>query len=353
MRSVFGWIIATTFLAGLADAETMDWSNRTTSELDNAVQSETYGTVTSVLILTDGEIEFERYYNGANEDSLHNTRSVTKTLTGMVVGAAVTDGLLDLQIPAAAHFSELAPFQNPDPRKFDITIEDLLTMSSSMECDDWNQFSNGNEERMYLVEDWESFFWGLPIRGFPAWKDTPERSEHGRAFSYCTAGVQVLGEIVTRAAGEPFTDYAERSIFAPLELSDFKWQESGSGRVHLGGGLELSTHALGKLGELQRRNGLVGKNRVFSAEWSVRSTSPQAVIANTSYSYGYLWWLLPYEVDGAAYFAATMSGNGGNRVFVLPEFGITAVFTNIDFNTPQMHQNADDFFQNEIVARLQ
>jgi hypothetical protein len=109
---------------------------------------------------------------------------------------------------------------------------------------------------------------------------------------------------------------------------------------------------LAKLGEVQRLNGTAGSARIYSAEWAVESISAKAEIPDTPFSYGYLWWLMPYEVNGTDYFAAAMSGNGGNRVFVLPEFGITAVFTNVDYNTQSMHQNATRFFENEIVARL-
>ncbi|NQY13651.1 MAG: serine hydrolase [Henriciella sp.] len=352
MRSIFTLALLSGAMTGLSQAETLDWSEDSTRALKSALDSNTYGTATSVLILHEGQTVFEHYAHETNEETLHNTRSVTKTVTGMVLGAAIEDGAIDTATPAAAYFSDLTPFENPDPRKFEITIEDLLTMSSAMECDDWNQYSNGNEERMYLVEDWNSFFWNLPIRGFPSWRTPPEKAPYGRAFSYCTAGVQMLGEIVERAVGEPFSDYAERRVFAPLQLADFKWSRSGSGQPHLGGGLELSTRALGKLGELQRLNGMAGDDQIFSVEWAAQSISVKAEIPDTPFSYGYLWWLMPYEVDGTEYIAAAMSGNGGNRVFVLPEFGITAVFTNVDYNTPSMHQNASRFFQHEIVARL-
>lgn len=225
-------------------------------------------------------------------------------------------------------------------------------MSSPLECDDWNQFSRGNEERMYIVEDWNRFFWDLPIRGFPAWTKPPQRAEHGRAFSYCTAGVQILGEIVERAVEQSITEYAAQKLLTPLKISEFEWPQTGSGHVHLGGGFLLTTEGLAKFAELQRHNGTHNDQVIYSADWAEKSTTPHAAIPDTPFEYGYLWWLMPYEVEGQPHMAAAMTGNGGNRVFVLPDHEISVVFTNTDFNTSQMHQNAQKFFDTEIVARL-
>ena len=341
-------LMASTGWAG----ERLQWSNEASAGLTTSIENGVYGNVTSVLILRDGERLFEYYREGMDETPTNNTRSVTKTITGMAIGLANDRGIEKVDEPLAGFFSEIAPFKNPDSRKMQITAEDLLTMSGPLECDDWNQFSRGNEERMYVVEDWSSFFWNLPIRGFPAWASRARSAPYERSFSYCTAGVQVLGEVVERAAGIPFTDFVEKYLFAPLSIDSFRWSRNGLGQAHMGGGLELTTRDLAKLAELQRNNGMVGGNVILSDKWTKASVLPRTVIPESPYEYGYLWWLRSYDIDGETYQSTMMSGNGGNRVIAFDEFGVTVVITKTDFNTPGMHDKTDAFISEEIVARL-
>lgn len=330
------------------------WTAADSRAVDEAIESGEYGTVTSALILAEGAPIYERYFNGADAETLHNTRSVTKTITGMAVGRAIDAGYFTVKTPAAAYFDDIAPFDNADPRKAEITVEDLLTMSGPLECNDWTPFSRGNEERMYLVEDWPSFFWDLPIRGFPSWEPTPEDRPLGRAFSYCTAGVEVLGEIVERAAGVPYSDFVERELFEPLGIARFAWARNGLGDAHRGGGLELTARGLARFAELQRQEGRIGGGAVLSEGWIRASQTPHAVVPDdVPTEYGYLWWLRNYSVNGQNYRVAFMSGNGGNRVAVLPDFGVSVVLTKTDFNSNGMHEAADRFFEIEIYSRLQ
>lgn len=330
------------------------WTSSTTTALTQTIDEGRYGTVTSVLILQDGETVYEHYFKGADSHTLHDTRSVTKTITGMALGLAIRDTALTLETRPARYFNELAPFDNPAPAKLTLTVEDLLTMSNPLECNDWTEFSRGNEERMYLVENWSAFFWDLPVRGYPAWATPPAQSPYGRSFSYCTAGVQILGETVGRATQTPFMTYVEDQLFTPLGITSFEWPINGQGQAHMGGGLRLRTQDLAKLGQLYLNNGRWQDHQILDESWIAASLTPHAAIpeAPQGWLYGYLWWLIPYDVAGETYYAAAMNGNGGNRVFILPDWNITVVFTNTDYNTSTMHQNAAAFFQNEIVAHL-
>jgi CubicO group peptidase (beta-lactamase class C family) len=323
------------------------------SDLKERIEQNDYGTVTSVLIMDKGKIVYEGYYNGANADSLHNTRSVTKTITGMAVGAAVDDGLLSVDTPAASFFSDIAPFENPDPRKLALTVQDMITMSSILECNDEDRYSRGNESRMHNVEDWASFFWDLPIRGYPSWIKPPAAAKYGRTFAYCSAGVEIAGQVVERATKTRFQDYVNTKLFKPMKITHFAWQENGLGQAHKSGGLSFTSRDLAKLAEMQRNGGIYKNRQILSKDWTEESIKPRAVVyADEQVEYGYLWWRSPYEISNKKYQDYYMVGNGGNRVVVMPAHELVVVITKTDFNQRAAHQATDKFFEQEINMRL-
>ena len=237
------------FMQSPTSAGQFSWDEEKEAALEAAIAKNDYQWVTSVLILHEGKAVYEGYFNGATADTRHNTRSVTKTINSMLVGAALADGVIkSIDAPVARFFRDKKPFENPDARKNDITIEDLMTMSSALECDDFNRYSRGNEERMYLVEDMVQFYFDLPVRGFPVWSTVPEKRKYGRAFSYCTAGANIVGQIIDRETEEGLEVYAQRRLFSPLGAEDVKWPRTGTGAVMATGGLELKTSTLGKAG---------------------------------------------------------------------------------------------------------
>ena len=215
--------------ADTAQAQSFVFGAGDTDTLTTRLTDGEYGSATSVIIMQSGETVYEAYFREADAETLHDTRSVTKTITGYAVATAIDDGLLTLSSAASGFFPDYEPEIAADPRKAQITVEDLLTMSSVMECNDWTEFSAGNEERMYLTEDWSRFFWSLPIRGYPSWATPPEEATYGRAFSYCTAGVQLLGELVSRAGEQPLTERIEQRIFEPLGIDNWEWPRNGPG----------------------------------------------------------------------------------------------------------------------------
>jgi CubicO group peptidase (beta-lactamase class C family) len=323
-------------------------------ELDavtSAIHAGEFKQVTSVVVARHGKLIYEQYFDKEGAEGLRNTRSVTKTVAGMLVGLAVERKLLRVDTPVLPYFPELRPLAHADPRKDKITVEDFLTMSSPLECSDDNQFSRGNEERMYLVEDWSRFTADLPIRGFPEWQPRPDQSPYGRAWSYCTAGVAMLGPLLERASGQSVPDFAAANLFKPLGIDKVKWQFQPKGTAMTGGGLQLRSVDLVKLGQLYLNGGRWDGRQVIAADWVRRSVAPHAN-AREDIDYGYLWWLQQFKVEGRTVPSYGMAGSGGNKVFVLPEQDAVVVITTTNFQVRGAHPLSEKLLTSLILPVL-
>lgn len=323
--------------------------------MDTAIRAGEFKKIRSVLVAVGGKTLFEGYYNGADAATLHNTRSATKTITGMLVGLAIDRGFLpSVAAPVLPFFRDREPLANPDPRKAKITVEDFLTMSSLLECDDWNDVSRGNEERMYLVEDWVKFTLDLPIKGFASWTTKPADSPYGRSFSYCTAGVATLGALLERAVKRPVPDFAREALFAPLGIDRVEWQFTPLGTAMTGGGLGLTTRDLATLARLYLDGGRDGRGKqVVPEAWVRESLRPHARIDEDT-EYGYLWWLKSFRPGngGAPQRTFFMTGTGGNKVFALPDLRAVVVVTTVNYREKDAHPLTERLLTDYVLPAL-
>lgn len=334
----------------VAPAATEGLSEQRLAAMGAVIEGGDFGQITSVVIARNGTIVYERYFNGTADD-LRNTRSVTKTITGMLIGLAIDRGELAGVDTRIFDLLEPAAVANPDPRKEAITVEDFLTMSSILECDDWNQFSRGNEERMYLIEDWAQFALDLPVKGFPPWQAKPEDTPYGRAFSYCTAGVFLLGRVIEQVSGITVQKLADETLFAPLGIADAEWQLSPLGHAQTGGGLGLRSRDLLKFAELYNRRGEWDGRRLVPESWVVTSLTPHARIDDNN-EYGYLWWLTSVEIGGRSVEAFYMSGSGGNKAFAVPDLDLVAVITSENFGRRDAHELSDALMLEHVLGSV-
>jgi CubicO group peptidase (beta-lactamase class C family) len=334
-----------------ASAEGLDGTKL--AGLRKAIEDGTFQRITSVAVAVDGKLAYEAYFNGDERETQHDIRSASKTVTSMLIGLAIARGAISgVDAKVFSFFPERREkIKNPDPRKLQVTIEDLLTMSSLLECDDNNEFSSGNEERMYVTEDWLGFVLDLPIKGFAPWVTKPQDSPYGRSFSYCTAGVFALGAVLERATGRTVPDFAREALFAPLGIDKVTWLHSPLGLTQTGGGTRFRSRDLLKLGQLYLDGGRWHGRQVVPEAWVAASTAAHVQATETD-TYGYLWWRRDFTAGERKFPTFYMSGNGGNKVVVVPSAKLVAVITSTLYNTRGMHQQTDKLLADYILAAL-
>ncbi|HZX78985.1 serine hydrolase [Lysobacter sp.] len=335
----------------VADADRTGWKLPTLAAMEDAIADGAAPDTTSVLVARDGKLVYERYFNDGGRDVLNNTRSATKTITALLVGAAVDRGLIAGPQARVYGFFPDRTWRNDDPRKRDFTVEDLLTMSSQWECDDDNAFSAGNEERMYLSADWTQFVLDLPMKGYAPWMRRPADSPYGRAFAYCTANSFLLGAIVERVSGKSLAAFAREALEAPLGIRESVWGVSSEGVGMGGGGTTYRSRDLAKFGQLLLDEGRWQNRQVVSRDW-IRAMTTVHAQARDDAEYGYQLWRFHFDVRGTRRDAWAMSGNGGNYVFVVPSERLVVVVTRTRFNQRDMHRQSQQLLSDYILKAL-
>ena len=340
-----GWPMGTLESAGL--------SRKPLTDMESAIRSGEFKKIGSVLIARHGKLVYEAYFDG-DASTLRDTRSATKSITDVLIGIAIGEKKIS---GVDARILSILPerarkMQNPDPRKDKITVEDFLTMSSPLECDDWNDASRGNEERMYVVEDWAQFILDLPIRGRMHLGEQVDPPPYGRYFSYCTGGVFTLSEVLQKATGMRTDRYAQEKLFGPLGITEVQWVYSPLNIPQTGGGLRLTSRGLLKIAELYRSGGQWQGRRIVDEAW-VRASTRQHARIDEDTEYGYLWWLKSFKSGGKSYPAFYMTGNGGNKVLAFPGLDMAVVLTSTNFNTRGMHEQTEKLLSDYILAAIQ
>ena len=227
----------------------------------------------------------------------------------------------------------------------DISIRDLLTMSSALDCNDHKKRSPGQEERMYRKKIWRNFVMNLPLE-----KDyLRDQQGYGR-WSYCTAGVFLLGQVIEAATGQRFDQYVQSHLFDPLEINNVKWRKSKSGEIQSGGQIKMRAKDLGKIGRLVLNRGVWKGQQIVSKDWIKQMLTPHRKLSEYVY-YGYLWWFTPIRAPEGLQASWYMSGNGGNMVAIFPNFDAVIVVQAANYNKSYAGRNTFTIME-RVMAQI-
>lgn len=278
----------------------------------------------SALWIKNNQIIIEEYFNGYSVDQQQDLRSATKSIRSILMGIAIDKGFIDnINDPISKYLNPLVPQKNPDKRKEKITIKDLLTMSGGFDCNDWDKTSKGQEDKVYRKKDWLQYTLDLPMVNEP-----------GAVSNYCSMGVVLIAEIISRASGMTIDKFAEQHLFDPLGIVNISWGHTSNKKVIPSGKrLYMTPRDMAKIGQLVLDKGKWKEKQVVSQKWIEESTTPKTKI--TGIDYGYLWWDIPFMVNKKKMTAKTATGNGGQYIMVFPELDAVAVFTGGAYNSEE------------------
>lgn len=241
--------------------------------------------VRSLLVLKQGRLVAEQYFNGYTAQQLQHVRSVTKTITALLTGIAIEEGLLSLDATVGEYFIDDYAISDEDAEL--ITVAQLLTMTSGFDWDEsgatlYNQWAQSAEPVQFLLS-------------------RQLTSAPGDIIVYNSAAVHLLGVMLSKASETSLQHFANTHLFQPMGITSIRWELLGDGRHNGSAGLELRPVDQAKLGLLIQNNGLYtdadgSAIQIVPAHW-VTALKQEHVALTGSYSalnyrgYGYLTWL--------------------------------------------------------------
>jgi len=314
--------------------------------MNKKIAEKDFKDISSVVVIKEGALLLEEYFNGSERASLHDPRSVGKSFASTMLGIAIQEGFIQSEKQSLSEFYPLKNYQNYSEKKANISLKDLMTMTSGFAGDDSDSASQGNEENMYPTPDWVKFTLDLPMQNPTA----PVKE-----WSYFTAGVVVLGDILQKTVPQGLEAYADKKLFAPLGISKYEWQYTPQKVANTAGGIRLRALDFAKYGQLYKNGGSWGKQQIIPADWVKASLAKQ--VARTEQKdggyYGYLFWNDRIQSGQQSYEVAYASGNGGNKIFIFKDIPLVIVITakayNKAYGHPQVAQMISDYLLPAIL----
>jgi len=306
-----------------------------------AIRRQEYAGIHALLIERNGRLVYEEYFEGedvqAGHGSLghvvfdaetrHDLRSVTKSVVAALVGIALESGAIrSLDQPLFDFFPEHVDLSTPEKRT--ITLRHALTMSAGLEWDENISYADtrNDEIGMNRSDDPVRYVLGRPVVAGP-----------GTTWNYNGGLTQLLAVVLERSSGQPLLEYAREELFDPLGITDVEWPVRLGGLPSAASGLRLRPRDLARFGSLYGNAGRWQDRQILPAEWVSESTLRRLAVADSIWElgetgYGYQWWHDRFTTSAGPIESFTAAGNGGQRIFVLPDLGMVVTMLGGRYN---------------------
>ena len=314
-----------------------DWevSNPEKEGLDEAKLQEAIATSSeisnfrSILIVKNGKLVAEEYYSRKDDPRPQHIQSITKSITSLLIGIAIDKGFIESEKEVIKpYFPEY--FSKPhDKRKQNITVEELLTMSSRLNFADNPVYSNyENTKSWHDPGSWEAYWYSDNYLDRALSIDLVETEDEIAAI-YNTPACNLLTTVLRRSANMTSKEFADKYLFGPLGIKNYFWFHDSNYNYVGGHTIFIRPRDLAKIGQMILNGGVYQGRQIVSSQWLEKSFHPTvSEFAKTddgksTFDYGYLWWLGEYQ----GYQYQFGWGNGGQFLFLIPNANTLVVTT--------------------------
>jgi len=291
--------------------------------LDSAfIVAEQMGYVDGILVIRNGCLVAERYYNGYSANDSHNIKSVSKSFLSAITGIALQKGYFTLEDKVMDYFPEYVT-DTMDIRKYDITINDLMIMRMGIDIEENNLLD------VLATPNWIKTTLDLPLLSAP-----------GEKFRYNTLETHLLSAILTKTSGLSTYELTKKYLTDPIGIDIDYWRQDPYGYFFGGSDMFFTPREMAVLGYLYLNKGKLGETQIIPADWVTTSltrtweTDSKEWGVLRDYNYGHLWWL--GKINGYEMFWAL--GFGGQMVITFPELDlivVTTAFYDLDWDEDQ------------------
>ena len=288
-----------------------------------AFQQETY--TDGFLVLKDGRILCEQYFNGMQPASRHLLMSVSKSLCGVLAGGLVESGAVDLGASVSTYVPELW-----DSAYGDATVSQLLDMTASLEYDEDYADPDSEVQAHDRAAGWRPRRIDDPENSYLFLRGLRRRERHGSSFQYCSATTDALAWVFERATGRRYADLLAEGLWSRIGAEhDAFVTVDEAGFACANGGVSVSMRDLARFGYLVLNGGSVAAHRACSPAWVARiraGADPQLMRATDfgreypEGSYRTQWWITGDE-------SSAFEGRGiyGQFLWIDPTAGVVIV----------------------------
>lgn len=326
----------------------------------NEVVKRTYGNIHSVLIFRHGKLVCEKYFPGPDEnnhkgeigivahnrETLHDLRSVTKSVVGLAVLIAHSERKIkDLDQPVFDFFPEYAKYAEGDKKQ--ITIRHLLTMTPGLV---WN------EELPPL--DPKNTHFQMNNAPDPIEFVLSRRSikKPGTAFEYNSGTTQVLAVIIKKTMGMNVEQLVKTHLLGPLGIKKYEFSKWTGGEPDADSGLRLRSRDLAKIGLLLMNGGKWKGTQIIPAKLIADATKPWIKVSEDAdgwkTDYGYQTWLQSFPTAGKAYSVIEFSGNGGQKVLIDKANDLIVVITAGNYDAKDLKKHSFDILLDIVYPSI-